>query len=86
MKKVMMLAITGMLAAGAVFPAAAAKTVSTTEAYNACVKRALDMGLFPGQAGRHAYLDQCMGGSPAARKLDQETRGRLRCKGSGCAR
>jgi hypothetical protein len=58
----------------------------TVNSYDVCAKKALDLGFVPGQAGRAAYLDQCMGKTPAGRELDQETRGRLRCKTEGCAR
>jgi hypothetical protein len=42
--------------------------------------KALDVGLSPGQDGRGAYLDQCMGEIAATRALGQETKQRLRRK------
>ena len=70
------LAITALLAAGLAFPAAAAKkrtTVSeaTLASFEACAKKAADMGLVPGQAGRIEYMRECMGlrpGSPSSER------------------
>ena len=69
-------AISGMLVVAVAFPAAAAKkrtTVSeaTLASFEACAKRAADMGLVPGQAGRIEYMRECMGlrpGSPSSQR------------------
>jgi hypothetical protein len=74
--RIAMLAITAMLAVGLAFPAAAAKkrtTVSeaTLASFEACAKKAADMGLVPGQAGRIEYMRECMGlrpGSPSSER------------------
>jgi hypothetical protein len=62
------LAITAMLTVGLAFPAAAAKkrTVSETAfaSFEACAKKAHDMGLTPGQTGRSEYMRECMGMRP----------------------
>jgi hypothetical protein len=60
------LAITAMLAVGLAFPAAAAKKRTTVSeaalaSFEACAKKAADMGLVPGQAGRIEYMRECMG-------------------------
>jgi hypothetical protein len=69
------LAITAMLAVGVAFPAAAAKkrTISETTlaSFEVCAKKAADMGLVPGQAGRIEYMRECMGlrpGSPSSER------------------
>jgi hypothetical protein len=70
------LAITAMLAVGLAFPAAAAKkrttvSESTLASFEACAKKAADMGLVPGQAGRIEYMRECMGlkpGSPSSER------------------
>jgi hypothetical protein len=70
------LAITAMLAVGLAFPAAAAKkrpTVSeaTLASFEGCAKKAADMGLVPGQAGRIEYMRECLGmrpGSPSSER------------------
>ena len=63
-------AISGMLAVAVAFPAAAQKKPTISEAtlrsFEACAKRAADMGLVPGQAGRIEYMRECMGGRPAS--------------------
>jgi hypothetical protein len=68
--RIAMLAITAMFAVGLAFPATAAKkrTVSdaTLRSFEACAKRAADMGLVPGQAGRIEFMRECMGGRPAS--------------------
>jgi hypothetical protein len=74
--RIAMFAITAMLAVGLAFPAAAAKkrtTVSeaTLASFEACAKKAADMGLVPGQAGRIEYMRECMGlrpGSPSSER------------------
>jgi hypothetical protein len=62
------LAITAMLTVGLAFPVAAAKkrTVSETTfaSFEACAKKAHDMGLTPGQTGRSEYMRECMGMRP----------------------
>jgi hypothetical protein len=70
------LAITALLAAGLAFPAAAAKKRSTVSeatlaSFEACAKKAADMGLVPGQAGRIEYMSEPMGlrpGSPSSER------------------
>ena len=68
--RIAMFAFTAMLAVGVAFPVAAAKkrTVSeaTLQSFEACAKKAADMGLVPGQAGRIEYMRECMGGRPAS--------------------
>jgi hypothetical protein len=64
------LAITAMLAVAVAFPATAAKKRTVSEAvlqsFEACAKKAADMGLVPGQAGRIEYMRECMGGRPGS--------------------
>jgi hypothetical protein len=64
------LAITAMLAVGVAFPAAAAKKRSVSEAafasFEACEKKAADMGLTHGQAGHTEFVRECMGMKPAS--------------------
>jgi hypothetical protein len=70
------LGITAMLAVGLALPAAAAKkrtTVSeaTLATFEACAKKAHDIGLIPGQTGRIEYMRECMGlrpGSPSSER------------------
>jgi hypothetical protein len=70
------LVMTGVLAVAVAFPAVAAKkrtTVSeaTLTSFEACAKKAADMGLVPGQAGRMEYMRECMGmrpGSPSSER------------------
>jgi hypothetical protein len=63
-------AISGMLAVAVAFPAAAQKKPTVSEAtlrsFEACAKRAADMGLVPGQAGRIEFMKECMGGRPGS--------------------
>jgi hypothetical protein len=72
--RIAMLAITA-LAVGVAFPAAAAKKRTVSEAtfssFEVCAKKAHDMGLVPGQAGRSEYMRECMGmrpGSPSSER------------------
>ncbi len=64
------LAITGMLAVCVAFPAAAAKkravSESTFSSFEACEKKALDMGLVHGQAGHTEFVRECMGMRPSS--------------------
>jgi hypothetical protein len=70
------LAITAMLAVGLAFPAGAAKKPTTVsekslQSFEACAKKAADMGLVPGQAGRIEYMRECVGlrpGSPSSER------------------
>jgi hypothetical protein len=69
------LAITAMVAVGLAFPAAAAKKRTVSEAtlssFEVCAKKAHDMGLVPGQAGRIEYMRECLGmrpGSPSSER------------------
>jgi hypothetical protein len=68
--RIAMLAITAMLAVGVAFPAAAAKKRTVSEAifssFEACEKKAADMGLAHGQAGHTEYVRECMGMKPAS--------------------
>jgi hypothetical protein len=68
--RIAMLAITAMLAVGVAFPAAAAKKRTVSEAtfssFEACEKKASDMGLAHGQAGHTEYVRECMGMKPAS--------------------
>src|SRR5215467_2464414 len=68
--RIAMLAVTGVLVACAAFPAAAAtkRAVSTAmvQSFEACEKKALDMGLVHGQAGHMEYVRECMGGRPSS--------------------
>jgi hypothetical protein len=64
------LAIAGMLAVCVVFPAAAAKKRAVSEAafasFEACEKKALDMGLIHGQTGHTEFVRECMGMRPSS--------------------
>lgn len=64
------LAITGMLAVCVAFPAAAAKKRAVSEAafasFEACEKKALDMGLVHGQTGHMEYVRECLGMRPSS--------------------
>jgi hypothetical protein len=68
--RIAMFAVTAMLAVGVAFPAAAAKKRTVSEAtlrsFEACAKKAADMGLVPGQAGRIEYMRECMGARPGS--------------------
>ncbi len=70
------IAISGILAVAVAFPAAAAKKPTTVsekslQSFEACAKKAADMGLAPGQAGRIEYMRECVGlrpGSPSSER------------------
>jgi hypothetical protein len=70
--RIAMFAITAVLAVGVAFPAAAATKKRTTvseatlQSFEACAKKAADMGLVPGQAGRIEYMRECMGSKPGS--------------------
>jgi hypothetical protein len=68
--RVAMLAITAMLAVGVALPAAAAKkrtvSESTFASFEACEKKAADMGLAHGQAGHNEFVRECMGMRPSS--------------------
>ena len=64
-------AITTMLAVAVAFPAAAAKKRATVSeahfsSFEACEKKALDMGLVHGQAGHTEFVRECMGMRPSS--------------------
>jgi hypothetical protein len=63
------LAITAMLAVGVAFPAAAAKkriSEATFASFQACNKKAVDMGLVVGQAGHSEFVRECLGMKPTS--------------------
>jgi hypothetical protein len=68
--RIVTLAITAILAVGLAFPAAAAKKRAISEAtfasFQACAKKAADMGLVAGQAGHNEFIRECMGMKPAS--------------------
>jgi hypothetical protein len=73
--RIAMFASTAVLAVAVAFPAAAAKKRNVSEAtlasFEVCAKKAHDMGLVPGQAGRIEYMRECMGlrpGSPSSER------------------
>jgi hypothetical protein len=41
-----------------------AASKATSNSYDVCAKKALDLGFIAGQAGRRDFIYQCMGGSP----------------------
>jgi hypothetical protein len=57
------LAITGLLAMCAAFPAAAQRR-GAASAYEFCESRAVSMGLVHGQTGHIEFIRECMGKRP----------------------
>ena len=60
--RVMKLAISGMLAACVVFPAAAAKAAVSPKTWEQCHIEALRHGLIHGHAGNAEFMKECLGG------------------------
>jgi hypothetical protein len=55
--------------AAACLPKAKKRTTvseTTLASFEACAKKAHDLGLVPGQAGRIEYMRECMGGRPGS--------------------